>query len=74
MNSKQHAATNGQHCPHCHATELTGESVEINNGTAEQEMSCDVCGATWTDVYALTGFKDLDAPSDTPAASASTPA
>lgn len=45
----------GLRCPCCHSDNLTGNSWNADAGTATQEMGCDNCGATWQDVYTLTG-------------------
>ena len=51
------AADNLAACPVCGRDILTGESVDIIGLTAEQDVSCDQCGATWTDVYVLADRK-----------------
>ena len=36
------------------------DHVEIDNGSAWQEVKCDSCKATWQDVYKLTGYDNLE--------------
>lgn len=48
----------GTQCPFCSSTEITGNEVNIDAGTASQEISCSVCDKEWVDLYDLVGFKD----------------
>jgi transcription elongation factor Elf1 len=50
---KAYKQNNGIKCMFCWADNLQGEDVEINEGTASQEITCANCGASWTDVYKL---------------------
>jgi hypothetical protein len=50
----------GNCCPQCEATDLEGTFVEVQSGSAYQRVSCNDCGAAWTDTYTLTGFIDLE--------------
>lgn len=50
-------------CPLCGSTDTEGDSVTTGilaeNGSyrhAEQEMSCQHCGAEWMDTYSLIGY------------------
>jgi len=53
---EEHVSRGGECCPNCGCTEITGQFVETGGGAAQQEMSCENCGAEWTDVYKLTGY------------------
>lgn len=48
----------GTRCPSCGSHDITGESVEVNEGTATQEVSCLACEAEWVDMYRLVGFQE----------------
>ncbi len=48
----------GIKCPFCQSAEISGNSVEIDAGTASQEVSCGSCHKSWTDLYSLVGFKE----------------
>jgi hypothetical protein len=51
----------GVRCPVCkHKTIEGGGSVEVNGGTATQDVSCLTCGSYWDDQYQLTGFSNLN--------------
>ena len=41
-------------CPECSSEEIEGDSVEIEDGEAIQEVTCIHCNAIWYDVYKLT--------------------
>jgi hypothetical protein len=51
----------GTRCPYCGDDGLSGEHVEIDAGFAWQEVDCSACGASWHDLYTLTGIDTLDA-------------
>lgn len=44
----------GCRCPFCGSADISGDSVEVNEGFAMQEIGCPQCGKQWTDVYTLT--------------------
>lgn len=48
------------HCPHCGSEDVEGGEVNVDAGGAWQEVTCNECGATWNDVYKLTGFSELE--------------
>lgn len=53
---REHVANDGDRCPNCGCTEITGQFVETGGGAAQQEMSCENCGAEGEDQYKLTGY------------------
>ena len=60
LTDAEYVATLGTRCPVCQSTRLDGGFVEIDGATASQEIRCMNCGASWTDIYTLTGYTDLD--------------
>ena len=60
LTDAEYVATLGTRCPVCQSTRLDGGSVEIDGTAASQEIWCMNCGASWTDIYTLTGYTDLD--------------
>jgi len=61
LTSKEYAEKLGRFCPQCGSEDdIEGNQVEIDAGGAWQEISCLGCGATWDDVYVLTGFANLE--------------
>lgn len=40
-------------CPKCGSTDIYGDIVTIDNGTAYQSVSCNECEAEWLNVYSL---------------------
>jgi len=49
----------GNHCPECHNSDISGGSVEVQANTAFQEVACNNCGAEWNDLYTLSGVEIL---------------
>ena len=52
----------GMTCPACRAAEAVESAgqFEVSDRTATQQVRCLFCGATWVDVYRLTGFDSLE--------------
>ena len=48
-----------ERCPMCECTDVEGDSIDINNGHAYQEITCTCCGANWKDVYVLRSYESL---------------
>lgn len=53
-------AADGGICPVCRSKEIQGDSVDIDGGIAEQQVSCDECHATWVVEYRLERFRDVE--------------
>lgn len=70
MSQSQYLAKKGVHCPFCGSDEISGESINVDAGAAEQEVSCLVCGAQWTDTYLLAGYRFNHRPTEEEAANA----
>jgi transcription elongation factor Elf1 len=47
-------------CPSCQGKDVSGGPVEVDAGTAWQEVTCLACEATWKDLYKLTGYTELN--------------
>jgi hypothetical protein len=59
LTNKQYLKAKGRKCPNCHSTEIEGQEVNVEAGTAFQEMGCNECNASWMDTYVLTGYTNL---------------
>ena len=59
MTDEEYVAAKGTKCPSCRSTNLVGNPVEIDGGTATQNMICGDCFTTWTDLYRLVGVMEL---------------
>lgn len=54
MNQRSSERIDDTRCPVCGSTSIEGEEWEIFiPGEVEQGVSCNDCGARWTDVYAI---------------------
>ena len=60
LTDAEYVAKLGTCCPVCRGTDVEGGPVEIDGGSASQEIRCNTCGASWNDTYTLTGYNDLD--------------
>ena len=60
LTNAEYVAALGTNCPVCQSTQLEGSSVDIDGGTASQEIWCKTCGASWNDTYTRTGYTNLD--------------
>ena len=49
----------GLQCPCCTSTDIEGGEVNIDAGTATQEVGCNSCGASWQDVYNLASYDNV---------------
>lgn len=48
-----------ERCPLCEDNQVQGDSIDINNGQAIQNIDCLTCGAYWTDIYKLDHYENL---------------
>ena len=58
MSDAEYLEHKGTQCPYCEGTMLQGGPVNIDAGTASQEIFCNDCGSAWADTYTLTGRTD----------------
>ena len=61
LTNEEYAASGGVACPHCGHEGVTGPEVNIDEGVATQEVTCDSCDKSWTDVYQLVAYNDTGA-------------
>jgi len=69
LTPEQYAKRVGKNCPRClsenidaMAADFTGCVMKYDEGTGEsilQDMTCYDCDAEWTEIYKLSGYKDL---------------
>lgn len=50
----------GENCPVCNNDQIEGGFVDVNEGFADQHMTCSDCGAQWVDSYKLFRFTDVE--------------
>ena len=64
MSPDEYAATGGRVCPTgCEGTDLARRDYDqADANTVTRNWCCSTCGATWTAVYALTGYEGLCVP------------
>jgi transposase-like protein len=57
---EEYIQSEGDHCPYCKSKNIEGEitkSADYYDGY-EQEIRCNDCKKTWTDVYTLTSIAE----------------
>ena len=65
LSPEGYAATGGMRCPCCGGTDLASRRFCSEYFDAvTRAVACPHCGATWTAVYALTGYEGLRVPTD----------
>lgn len=57
--SAQYVKNIGNKCPVCKGTDLTGGDRESDNAEIWWFITCEGCGATWEEIYILSGIDDL---------------
>lgn len=50
----------GTKCPYCGSYNLSGDHVQVDAGSAWQDVTCGDCGKEWQDTYTLTGYADTN--------------
>jgi DNA-directed RNA polymerase subunit M/transcription elongation factor TFIIS len=59
---EQHARTSCSHCPACNSTNISRfyDTMEYDDNRASIDIECYDCGASWKDVYTITGYSNLE--------------
>lgn len=60
LTSEEYVAKKGAVCPVCGTDDITGGDIDFAEGSIEQQIRCDRCGAEWQDDYDLTGYCNLE--------------
>ena len=56
----------GGGCPACRSGQIEGDSFDSEAAQVWQRLRCLACGASWTDIYRLQGYEDLELPDELP--------
>jgi len=59
LTNEKYVAHGALICPSCESMNIESGAVENDCATAWASVKCHDCGATWDDVYALTGYENL---------------
>lgn len=57
LSQEEYVGMGGDYCPNCESEEIEDGSIDAEFGEARQEVVCNECGFTWTDVYRLVGYE-----------------
>jgi len=49
----------GVHCPKCESQNIEGDSFDVDENGANQQMACIDCDFEWFDIYKLVGIEEL---------------
>lgn len=60
MSEVEYVAAGGTKCPHCQSHDIKAESPDFDGSQIYFDVSCNNCDATWTDVYRLETYTNLD--------------
>ena len=61
MDEANYVRLQGVLCPDCWSSNIEGDgSVEIEGSDAWEAITCNACGARWTDQYTLIGYEELE--------------
>jgi hypothetical protein len=55
----RYLACGGVQCPSCGSTDISGSQFDVIEGACWQNITCQECGAEWTDEYELTTVTDF---------------
>lgn len=58
--AKSYLDGEGDACPYCNATDISGGPLEVDGGVVTQTMRCYSCDENWIDVYSLVGICQAD--------------
>lgn len=62
MSDNEYVRTQGSRCPNCRSTNLGGHDTDFNADYVFNSVMCHHCGSSWTEIYKLQGYDDLDIP------------
>lgn len=57
---RKYVAGNGVTCPTCQQQQFACDPIEIDGGTASQQIYCPECDSGWTDIYQLVSISNLE--------------
>ena len=66
LTDEEYVQSGGNKCPNCGCEEDSIEADHMNTDGDYAWCSCNCsrCRATWTDIYRLMGYNDLDVPKE----------
>ena len=56
---KQKYLNNPDKCPICNSTNITGDHFEAGHSDSWRAVSCNDCGASWTEVFGLKNIENV---------------
>jgi hypothetical protein len=58
--NQEYINNGGTLCPYCRSYNISGDHIQVDAGSAWQDVRCDDCGKEGQDTYTLTGFADTN--------------
>jgi Zn finger protein HypA/HybF involved in hydrogenase expression len=59
LTTAEYLARKGCVCPACESENFEVDVIEVDGDTASSYVKCKACGASWSDIFTLTGYADL---------------
>ena len=56
MTNAEYLDEGGTVCPFCKSHDIQGQEINIDAGSAWQDVNCNQCSQDWQDTYTLTGY------------------
>lgn len=61
MSDKVYLINKGKCCPDCYSTDIQEVALDFEQSTIiEKEMTCNQCSFLWSEIYVLTGYKEME--------------
>lgn len=57
---RKYIQSDGVSCPYCGSSDIAGGSIETDENRAYQKITCNACGAYWSDGYTLDSILGRD--------------
>ncbi len=61
LTQKEYVAKSGSCCPNCDSAEVSAERLDVDGPKAVSNVQCFNCDWIWVDIWALTGYDNLEA-------------
>lgn len=60
ITNQEYVEHGGTRCPFCGSYDIIGQEVNIDAGSAWQDVFCNHCENEWQDTYTLTGYANTN--------------
>jgi hypothetical protein len=60
LSPKEYAERQGAVCPVCGSKNIVAGNGETRSDIRTENIDCNGCGASWTDIFTLSGYDNLE--------------